>query len=144
MLPPRIQFFYLNVSLRIKNKKALIAFIESIFKKEETPASEVNYIFCTDAYLLSLNSQYLKHDLFTDIITFDLSEKGGKACGEIYISVDRVKANAKKFMMPLSQELHRVIFHGVLHLCGYKDKTIRQSALMRKKEDFYLNRYLKE
>lgn len=140
---PKIQFFFLNVAVTIKNKKALKRFIEFIFKREETPISQINYIFCTDSYLLGLNSKYLKHNSFTDIITFDLSEKPGKLYGEIYISIDRVKENAKKLTNPIKKELHRVIFHGVLHLCGYMDKTNKGSSLMRKKEDFYLNRYLK-
>ena len=143
MPPPKIQFFYLDVSPSIKNKNALKGYIESIFKKEETPISHVNCIFCTDAYLLSLNSHYLKHNSFTDIITFSLSEKGADVYGEIYISADRVKENAVKFQVPYGKELHRVIFHGVLHLCGYNDKTNKQSSLMRKKEDLYLNRYFK-
>ena len=143
MPPSKIQFFYLDVFPAIKNKKALKAYVELIFKKEETPVSQVNCIFCTDAYLLSLNFHYLKHNLFTDIVTFDLSEKGGDVCGEIYISIDRVRENAAKFHITFGKELHRVFFHGVLHLCGYNDKTNKQSRLMRKKEDFYLNRYFK-
>src|ERR1700737_860531 len=123
MAQSKIHFFFLDVAISIKKKKALGEFIEFIFNKEKTSFSEINCVFASDSHLLSLNSQFLKRDYFTDIITFDLSKKGDKVYGEIYISVDRVKENAKKLAIPVKQELHRVIFHGVLHLCGYKDKT---------------------
>ena len=143
MAKSKIQFFLLNVAVSIKDKKALTRFIELLFKKEETPISQINYVFCTDEYLKDLNSKYLKHNFFTDIITFNLSESSDDSSGEIYISVERVKENAKKLFIPFKQELHRVIFHGALHLCGYKDETDKQMALMRKKEDFYLGKYFK-
>src|SRR6202000_2206007 len=91
-----------------------------------------------DDYLREINRQYLDHDYYTDIITFDLSEKGQSINAEIYISVDRVRENARKFGSSLRQELHRVIFHGALHLCGYKDKTSAQEKEIRKMEEKYL------
>lgn len=100
----------------------------------------VNYIFCTDKALLKINQDFLKHDYYTDIITFDLSE-GDEVVAEIYISIDRVKDNARKLGVSFQRELHRVIFHGALHLCGYKDKSPKDSTMMRNREDFYLKKY---
>ena len=102
----------------------------------------MNYIFCNDKRLLDINQQYLKHDYYTDIITFNLSEEDNKITGEIYISVDRVKENAELLGLSTAAELHRVIFHGALHLCGYKDKTSGEKVKMRGKEDYYLFKYL--
>ena len=101
----------------------------------------VNYIFCTDEQLLELNQQYLNHHTLTDIITFELSDKDEPVLSDIYISIDRVRDNAKNFKIPFSHELHRAIFHGALHLCGYKDKKKDEQKLMRQKEEFYLNQY---
>ena len=98
-------------------------------------------MFCSDEYLLRINRDYLQHDYYTDIITFDLSEPGGPVQGEIYISVDRVRDNAKELAVSIQKELHRVIFHGVLHLCGYTDKTKQDQARMRALEEKYLDLY---
>lgn len=98
----------------------------------------VNYIFCTDAYLLELNQGYLKHNTYTDIITFGLSKRRDPIVAEIYVSVERVAENAKIFESGFVKELHRVIFHGALHLCGYMDKSPLQKKKMRSKEDYYL------
>ena len=100
----------------------------------------LNYVFCSDDRVLEINRQFLAHDFFTDIITFELSDNE-YTNGEIYISTDRVRDNAKALKVSVVAELHRVIFHGALHLCGYKDKTGKDEALMRKKEDEYLKRY---
>jgi len=116
--------------------------LRDIFKKERTPLEQLQYVFCSDEYLLEINQQYLQHNYYTDIITFDLSEKGGPVSGEIYISIDRVKENARHFQVSFQQELLRVIFHGALHLCGYKDKTKKDQEAMRKAEDKYLYYYL--
>jgi probable rRNA maturation factor len=115
--------------------------IRDMFKKERTPLKQLQYIFCSDEYLLEINRQYLQHNYYTDIITFDLSENGAAVTGEIYISIDRVKENARDFKAPFKHELLRVIFHGALHLCGYKDKTEKEQAIMRKAEDKYLHYY---
>lgn len=100
--------------------------------------TSLNYIFCTDKFLLNINRKYLDHDDYTDIISFDLSSDKGEVEGEIYISLDRVKDNAKKFGRSFKEEVARVLFHGALHLCGYKDKTKSQKKQMREKETYYL------
>ncbi len=131
-----------QTKLKLNNRKALKGFIPMIFKKEGKPFKSLSYIFCTDEYLLKVNNDFLKHDFYTDIITFDLSEsKVSPIIGEIYISVDRVKENALTHNVSFEQELHRVIFHGALHLCGYKDKSKTDSLLMRDKEDDCLSMY---
>jgi rRNA maturation RNase YbeY len=116
--------------------------IRDLFKKEKTRLEQLTYIFCSDEYLLEINKQHLNHNYYTDIITFDLSETPDAVTGEIYISIDRVKDNAQTYKVSFKQELLRVIFHGALHLCGYKDKTEKDQALMRKAEDKYLQYYL--
>ena len=139
MLP--VQFFYNNVQPNIKDRTKLRLFIVQIFKREHKPLQSLTYVFCTDDYLLSINKSFLKHNFFTDIITFELSDKNKPCNGEIYISVDRVKDNAQKLSCSFKEEIHRVIFHGVLHLCGYKDKTVGEQNRMREAEDKYLNLY---
>lgn len=104
-------------------------------KQEGFTIGDINYIFCDDEYLLKINLEYLNHDTLTDIITFDYVEKGVLS-GDIYISIERVRENSEIFSVPFEQELHRVLAHGVLHLCGYKDKSDEDAAVMRKKEDF--------
>lgn len=111
-----------------------------MFKKEKQLLKEIRYIFCSDDYLLQINRDHLQHDYYTDIITFDLSEGEG-ITAEVYISTDRVKDNAATLGTGYNSEMLRVIFHGALHLCGYKDKSREQSAQMRKMEEFYLKRY---
>jgi len=138
-----IRFHFQQKGLAIKNRHRLKTFIFSIFRKEKTPFNSLQYIFCSDNYLLEINQQYLQHDYYTDIITFNLASKKAPVKGEIYISLERVRDNAHSLDQYIYLELHRVIFHGVLHLCGYKDKTSRDILLMRKKEDFYLDQYFK-
>ena len=118
------------------------AFLVRLFQKEKKKLEGLNYIFCDDEYLLGINRDFLKHDYYTDIITFDLSA-GPATIGEIYISIDRVKDNAQQLKQPVSKELQRVIFHGALHLCGYKDKRPADIKLMRSKEDHYINLFNK-
>lgn len=135
--------FHFPSPITLKNRTALKQFISLILKKEKRKGSSLNFIFCSDKNLLQINKEYLNHNYFTDIITFDLSEPGsGSIDGEIYISIDSVKSNAKRYGCSLKSELHRVIFHGVLHLCGYADKTDEEQKLMTKKEDHYLGLYL--
>ncbi len=136
-----IKFHFEDIIFVFHQRKALKAFIEKIFLLEGKVAGELSFIFCDDEYLLQINRQYLSHDYYTDIITFDLSENKDKINGEIYISIDRVKENATTFKSSFSKELHRVIFHGVLHLCGHKDKTRMQKSQMRSLEDKYLQQY---
>ena len=118
-------------------------FITSIFKKEKTKAQDLNIIFCSDDFLLNINREYLNHDYTTDIITFEISRDLNGITAEIYISVDSIIKNSIDYQSTIKNELHRVIFHGVLHLCGYKDKSTKDIALMRSKEDQYLALYFK-
>ena len=138
----KVCFFFQGVKVNLANRTELKNYIQSIFKKEGKRLESINYIFCSDKALLEINRQYLNHDFFTDIITFDLSESN-KVRAEIYISVDRVKENALDLGVSIKSELHRVIFHGVLHLCGYKDKNSLEKEKMRAKEEFYLTGYRK-
>jgi rRNA maturation RNase YbeY len=110
-------------------------------RKERKKVDALNYIFCTDDYLLEINKKYLNHDNYTDIITFELSSKDQPLLSDIYISSERVRDNASMFKTSFSRELHRVIFHGALHLCGYDDKKREQALLMREMENVYLSQY---
>jgi rRNA maturation RNase YbeY len=138
----KIYFFFQDVRINLANQTQLKHFIHSIFGKEGKRLECLNFIFCTDKALLEVNRQFLSHDFYTDIITFDLSDSHNVQA-EIYISIDRVKENAAMLGVSFKSELHRVIFHGVLHLCGYKDKSKDQKNLIRGKEDFYLASYFK-
>src|SRR5215831_13883954 len=135
-IQPGIYFHFLE-HCNLQERSKLKEFIASMFRKEKKSLRRLDYIFCTDDYLLSLNRDFLKHDYFTDIITFDLSETD-QIVGEVYISIDRVKDNAVSLENTFRQELLRVIFHGALHLCGFKDKKPKDIKLMRQKEEFYL------
>lgn len=112
--------------------------IRKIIASENKEMGDINYIFCDDAYLHQINVQYLNHDTLTDIISFDYSEENFLS-GDIFISVERVKDNASDFKVPFETELLRVMAHGVLHFCGYKDKTAADSQLMRQKEEGKMN-----
>ena len=114
--------------------------IEYLFKNEKTSLKRIDYIFCSDDFLLNINLEHLNHNTLTDIITFPLTNKNQPVEGEIYICVDRVKENAKIFKVPYQNELLRVLIHGALHLCGYKDKNKYQQDEMRKKENQYLKK----
>ena len=137
----RVQFFPHDRSISLKDKKKLKIFIEDLFAKEKRELDNVAYIFCSDKYLLEINNRFLKHDFYTDVITFDLSSARKATEGEVYLSIDRIKDNAKKIGVPFKEELHRVLFHGALHLCGYNDKTKAQQKEMRLKENRYLLKY---
>ena len=136
-----IHFHFLKGANALSERTRLKAFIATLFKREGKKLDEIHYIFCSDDYLLEINRQHLKHDYYTDIITFGLSEPGAPITAEIYISVDRVRDNAANFDATFTKELHRVIFHGALHLCGYKDKSKKDAELMRKMEEKYLSLY---
>ena len=140
MTIPTIQFNFL-IATSLKDRTRLKKFIGKMVKKDGRQLAELQYIFCSDAYLLGINQEYLKHDFFTDIITFDLAEKGQPINAEIYISVDRVRDNAANYNSSFRKELHRVIFHGALHLCGYKDRKPKDAKLMRQMEDKWLTLY---
>ena len=137
-----VQFFFLTKSISLSKRKELKSFIEFILKNEKRKLQSLIYIFCSDDYLLKINQDFLKHNYYTDIITFDMSETK-EIIGEVYISVERVKENAKNMGVSITNELHRVIFHGALHLCGYKDKVKPDIKKMRTREDFYLNQFFK-
>ncbi|MFI0429706.1 rRNA maturation RNase YbeY [Mariniflexile sp. HMF6888] len=132
-----INFNYETV-FSLDNEKQLSEWIEGVISEEGCQLEEVNYIFCDDAYLHKLNVEFLNHDTLTDIISFDYSV-GKNIHGDIFISVERVADNAKDFNVPVNEELQRVMVHGVLHYCGYKDKTDNEAKLMREKENHYLS-----
>ena|ERR1700749_2595187 len=138
-----IRFFFTDQNITLAERTRLKTFIRSIFKREQRAASSLTYVFCSDEYLLGINNLFLQHDYYTDIITFDLSSNKAIIEGEIYISIDRVRDNAKQLDISIKNELHRVIFHGVLHLCGYKDKTPKDEKVMRSMEEKYLKLYFK-
>lgn len=132
--------FFHNVGIKsnLNQVKKVKTLIETVFKKEKTEFNRVDYIFCSDNYLLDINRQFLQHDDFTDTITFTLSEKGQPISGEIYISVERIKENAKTFDVPYQNELLRVMIHSALHLCGYEDNSKRKKEMMHERENYYL------
>lgn len=157
-----IHFHTEDVAFTLRDKTLLRDWITSALKREKKQPGEINFIFCSDDYLLEMNRSYLNHDTLTDIITFDYSgekEQGKRdkginskskirdqkfeirnpIAGDIFISIDRIKENAEKFDTGFLNELHRVMIHGILHLAGYKDKSKPDKALMTQKEDFYLN-----
>ena len=126
--------FYSETDFNIEDTKALSRWISEIILNENHELGDLTYVFCDDAYLHKLNVQFLNHDTLTDIISFDNS-LGKQIHGEIYISVERVKENAGAYQVAFLEELHRVIIHGVLHFCGYKDKTKKQQETMSCKEN---------
>jgi rRNA maturation RNase YbeY len=138
-----ISFHNADISFRLADKTRLKKFIVDSFLKATGKKLSASYIFCTDEYLLKINQDFLKHDYYTDIITFPLSETDQKTEAEIYISIDRVNDNAIKLKVFPEHELLRVIFHGALHLAGYKDKTKEQKEVMRKKEESWIRAFKK-
>ncbi len=136
-----INFHYEEIDFKVKQILKIKAWLKSVIKEEGFLLSEINYILCNDEYLHKINLDYLDHDTYTDIITFDNSEEEKLIEGDIFVSIDRVQENAKDFNSPFEQELKRVLVHGVLHLCGYFDKSVEDEKLMRMKEEYYLNLY---
>lgn len=137
---PVIHFFEEDITYKLKHKTLVRQWITQTILAEGYQLKELNYIFCSDAYLLQINQQYLNHDTYTDIVTFDNSETGKVIIGDIFISIERIRENAAKFNTADTDELHRVIIHGALHLLGYTDKTAVTKQKMTQKEDFYLNK----
>lgn len=135
-----IHFFTEDTAYQIKGKLPLKRWVKATIASEGFKTGEISVVLCSDAYLLEINKQYLQHDTYTDIVTFDSSEQDDTIAGDIFISIDRVRENAVKFSVPETDELHRVIIHGILHLCGYGDKKTAEKARMTEKEDFYLAR----
>ncbi|MBD1393545.1 rRNA maturation RNase YbeY [Mucilaginibacter glaciei] len=137
---PAITFHEEDISYKLKNKTAVRKWITDTIIAEGFTLEELTYVFCSDEYLLQINRQYLDHDTYTDIITFDNSEVEGVVMSDIFISIERIKENAAKFLVTTEQELHRVMIHGALHLLGYKDKSAADKKKMTLKEDEYLGK----
>ena len=137
---PAISFFNHDISFTLKNKTAIKKWLIISSQKEKFILTELNFIFCSDEFLHNMNVEYLHHDTYTDVITFDYTEKKNIS-GEIFISVDRVKENALKYKTSFDDELRRVMIHGLLHLMGYDDKAKAAKLRMKAKEDFYLKTF---
>ncbi|MCX6213541.1 rRNA maturation RNase YbeY [Spirosoma sp.] len=134
-----IRFFNEDVPYKLPQKQAIRQWLKQQTEAEGFSVGDLNYMFCSDEYLLQVNRDYLQHDYYTDIITFDMSEEEGKIEGDVFVSVERVIDNANKLAVPAEQEMRRVLAHGLLHLCGYGDKTDEEAALMRLKEDEWIS-----
>ncbi len=139
--PNRVKFHFLIPNFSFQNRNQLKLFLIGLFAKEGFKVAHLNFVFCSDDYLLLLNKSHLNHNTYTDIITFPFSNKREAVLSDIYISVERVRGNAANFSQSFKRELHRVIFHGALHLCGYRDKTLNEKKMMREKETYYLEEY---
>lgn len=137
---PAIQFFNQEINYVLKNKRKVRLGLNYAATNEGYAIDELNYIFCSDDFLHRMNVHYLNHDTLTDVITFDNSIISNVIIGDVFISIERIKENASTYNVKVSDELHRVMVHGLLHLCGYKDKTAKAKKLMTEKEDFYLQR----
>jgi len=138
---PPVTFNFLVTNFSLPNRNILKEFIRSIFRKYNKKFTSVQVVFCSDKYLLDLNRQFLQHDYLTDILTFNLSPGNQPVEAELYISVDRVKDNANDLNLSFQEELHRVLFHGILHLCGLNDKTEKEQQRMRIAESTLLHQY---
>src|SRR5688572_30111324 len=134
-----VYFFSENIFYSPPHKKLLKSWINNTIIEEGFRLSSVNFIFCDDEYLLEINKQYLNHDTYTDIITFDNSDTAKLIIGDIFISIDRIRENSLKFHVSERDELHRIMIHGTLHLLGYPDKGVKAKKLMTSKEDHYLS-----
>ena len=130
-----VQFFNENVDFSLEKEKEIRKWIVSVIESHNHKVSNINYVFCDDEFLLEINKTHLNHDYYTDIITFNLSEEEKKIEADIFISIDRVKENSNNNASTFTNELHRVIIHGILHLIGFNDKTKEEEQTMRKKED---------
>lgn len=135
-----IKYSCIDSHKQLKDKRKVTRWIKQTIENEHKTAGDITIVLCSDEYILTTNREFLKHDYFTDIITFDYNE-GDKLSGDLLISTDTVKNNADTYKVSFVDELHRVIIHGVLHLCGYKDKSASDAKMMRAKEDFYLAKY---
>jgi len=133
-----VKFYLADIKFVLNHKRQLKKSIEFLFSDQNKDLKSLTYVFTSDEYLLKINQDFLKHDYFTDVITFTLSAEKNKIEGEVYISIDRVKENAKQLATDFSSELHRVMIHGALHLCGHKDKLKKDQFRMRNLEEKYL------
>ena len=134
---PMVRYFFEDIKFEYKNRQFNNRWLKMVSESEICRLGDINIIFCSDPYILGINLQYLGHDYFTDIITFDYSEKP-VISGDLFISVDSVRENAAFYGTEFNEELHRVIVHGILHLIGYDDHTDADTAVMRQKENYYL------
>lgn len=135
-----INFFSEKIAFKPKQSLKLKAWIKSVASEEGYQVGTLNYVFCDDDYIIETNRQYLQHDYYTDIITFDYTEKN-EISGDLVVSLDTVRSNAEKLGVDFNGELCRVIIHGILHLCGYKDKTDEEEKKMRALEDHHLLKF---
>jgi rRNA maturation RNase YbeY len=136
-----INFFYEGIYLKVQQVRKTKTWLKNIAQQEGFLIGDLNYIFCSDDHVLKVNQEYLNHDFYTDIITFDNSESDLHIEGDIFVSIDRVKENAITLNQPYETELRRVLAHGILHLTGYGDLDDDQEKIMRQKEDFYLTQF---
>ena len=139
---PPIYFHFIVPPFYFPHRGLIKTFLLSIFKKHNKTVQALNYIFCSNKYLLSLNQKHLQHDYYTDIIAFELSEKGQPLMADIYISVEMARQNAQDFKVSTTNEVLRLMIHGTLHLCGYRDKKPKEKEEIKAKEDYYLHEYL--
>lgn len=137
---PAVHFFQEDINYPVKQKLKVKQWIKDTIAAEDSKLGILNFIICSDAYLLTINQQYLNHDTYTDIITFDNSDLEGVINGDIFISAERIAENAKRYEVTAATEMHRILIHGTLHLLGYKDKTPAHKKIMTEKEDFYLSK----
>lgn len=135
----KVNFFTEEISFTISSEDTIQQWLQAVSEQEGFQLEEINYIFCSDDYLLQINRQYLEHDYYTDIITFDNSDSEGLLEADIFVSIDRVRDNAQSIQQPFERELHRVLIHGVLHLMGFNDHSEEEKALMRQKEEACLS-----
>ena len=138
----KINFYFNDTVIKLPERARLRRHLATIFEGEGRQLHSLTYIFCTDKYLLEINKKFLQHDDYTDIITFCLSDLNEPIIGEIYISAERIRDNAMELGISTNRELHRVIFHGALHLCGFKDKNKKDKLRMTQEEDKNLEAYL--
>lgn len=134
-----IHYFNEKVNFQLSNENDTSEWVAQIIHNHNKVIEEINYIFCSDDYLLEINEQHLNHDYYTDIITFDNSEEENQIASDIFISIDRIRENASSQSVSFENELHRVMIHGILHLLGFGDKTPSEKKVMREKEDACLS-----
>ena len=134
-----IRYHTEDIDFKLKDKQNTSLWLNNVAKNEGFKIKEINYIFCSDEYLYQINMEYLEHDTYTDIITFDNSEVKEKLEGDIFVSIERIRENVNEMGLLFESELSRVLVHGLLHLCGHLDETDEQEQKMRNKEDYYLN-----